>query len=151
MRRNLFLLKIFCSVSLSECCQLSWCSNFFLTSIFWRVPLFLTLHSDIVHFWHHASLTAVRSSGNQIIYIAVYRFTRNDSRVFFRIYSQSRITMSLPSNNQNVPFQGVYRVTFSARRRSGVSKEEFSRRFALHGHKAGPVVVRHNGISYVQV
>lgn len=70
---------------------------------------------------------------------------------FFDIYSQSCTTMSFPSDDQNVPFQGIYRVTFSAKRRSGVTKEEFSRRFALHGQKAGLVVVKHNGISYVQV
>lgn len=46
---------------------------------------------------------------------------------------------------------GVWRATVSARRKEGLTKEEFSRRFALHGKLAGPLVVKHNGISYLQV
>ncbi|RFU74620.1 hypothetical protein TARUN_7634 [Trichoderma arundinaceum] len=48
------------------------------------------------------------------------------------------------------PPSGVWRATVSAKRKEGLSKEEFSRRFALHGKLAGPLVVKHNGISYLQ-
>lgn len=46
------------------------------------------------------------------------------------------------------PFSDVWRVTVTGKRKEGVSKEEFSRRYALHGKLAGPLVVKYNGISY---
>lgn len=51
----------------------------------------------------------------------------------------------------SIPLGGVWRATVSARRKEGLTKEEFSRRFARHGTLAGPIVVKHNGISYLQV
>ncbi|KAL7904902.1 hypothetical protein GGI35DRAFT_484110 [Trichoderma velutinum] len=56
------------------------------------------------------------------------------------------------SDNNSAPIAlgGVWRATVSARRKEGLTKEEFSRRFALHGTLAGPIVVKHNGISYLQ-
>ncbi|RSL65889.1 hypothetical protein CEP54_004027 [Fusarium duplospermum] len=49
-----------------------------------------------------------------------------------------------------MPFSKVYRATVFAKRKDGVSQEEFSRRFARHGTLAGPVIKKHNGIAYVQ-
>ncbi|UKZ74887.1 hypothetical protein TrVFT333_002557 [Trichoderma virens FT-333] len=54
------------------------------------------------------------------------------------------------NSNAPIPLGGVWRATVSARRKEGLTKEEFSRRFALHGKLAGPIVVKHNGISYLQ-
>ncbi|KAL7949282.1 hypothetical protein V8C42DRAFT_361848 [Trichoderma barbatum] len=56
------------------------------------------------------------------------------------------------SDNTSAPIHlgGVWRATVSARRKEGLTKEEFSRRFALHGKLAGPIVVKHNSISYLQ-
>ncbi|KAM0428864.1 hypothetical protein ACHAPT_006664 [Fusarium lateritium] len=47
-------------------------------------------------------------------------------------------------------FSKVYRATVLAKRKEGVSQDEFSRRFAHHGTLAGPVIKKHNGISYIQ-
>ncbi|KAF5013629.1 hypothetical protein FDECE_390 [Fusarium decemcellulare] len=47
-------------------------------------------------------------------------------------------------------FSKVYRATVSAKRKPGVSQEEFSRRFAHHGTLAGPVLKKHNCITYIQ-
>lgn len=55
------------------------------------------------------------------------------------------------NKSASIPLSGVWRATVSARRKEGLTKEEFSRRFARHGTLAGPVVVKHNGISYLQV
>ncbi|KAK0762740.1 hypothetical protein V8C43DRAFT_321673 [Trichoderma afarasin] len=54
------------------------------------------------------------------------------------------------NKSASIPLSGVWRATVSARRKEGLTKEEFSRRFARHGTLAGPVVVKHNGISYLQ-
>jgi hypothetical protein len=48
-------------------------------------------------------------------------------------------------------FSKVYRATVFAKRKEGVTQEEFSRRFARHGTLAGPVIKKHNGIAYIQV
>ncbi|KAK5997941.1 hypothetical protein PT974_00309 [Cladobotryum mycophilum] len=58
--------------------------------------------------------------------------------------------MSDSKTTSKSPFSGVCRATVSGSRKEGVSKEEFSRRFALHGEKAGPVAMKHNAISYLQ-
>ncbi|KAH0492057.1 hypothetical protein TgHK011_007024 [Trichoderma gracile] len=49
-----------------------------------------------------------------------------------------------------IPPGGVWRMTVWGKRKEGLSKEEFSRRFAQHGRLAGPLVVKYNGISYLQ-
>ncbi|TFB06914.1 hypothetical protein CCMA1212_001309 [Trichoderma ghanense] len=56
------------------------------------------------------------------------------------------------SNNSGaaIPLDGIWRVTAWSKRKEGMTEEEFSRRFAQHGRLAGPLVVKHNGISYVQ-
>lgn len=59
--------------------------------------------------------------------------------------------MSSENTTNSAPLPGVWRATVSAKRKEGVTKDEFSRRFALHGKLAGPLVVKHNGISYLQV
>ncbi|KAF4468120.1 hypothetical protein FALBO_4995 [Fusarium albosuccineum] len=48
-------------------------------------------------------------------------------------------------------FSKIYRATVSAKRKPGVSQEEFSRRFAHHGTLAGPVLKKHDCITYIQV
>ncbi|KAF4954805.1 hypothetical protein FSARC_12022 [Fusarium sarcochroum] len=58
--------------------------------------------------------------------------------------------MSTADKTATAPFKGIFRATVSAKRKEGVSKAEFSRRFTLHGKMAGPVILKHNGISYVQ-
>ncbi|KAM0248849.1 hypothetical protein ACHAQJ_009281 [Trichoderma viride] len=58
--------------------------------------------------------------------------------------------MSNNSSTTAPPLSGVWRATVSAKRKEGLTKEEFSRRFGLHGKLAGPIVVKHNGISYLQ-
>jgi hypothetical protein len=45
-------------------------------------------------------------------------------------------------------FGDVWRVTITGKRKEGVTDEEFARRYALHGKLAGPLVAKHNGISY---
>ncbi|KAL6874324.1 hypothetical protein HDV57DRAFT_244403 [Trichoderma longibrachiatum] len=50
----------------------------------------------------------------------------------------------------DIPSGGVWRMTVWGKRKEGLSKEEFSRRFAQHGRLAGPLVVKYNGISYLQ-
>ncbi|KAM0555027.1 hypothetical protein ACHAPJ_006375 [Fusarium lateritium] len=58
--------------------------------------------------------------------------------------------MSTANKTTTAPFKGIFRATVWAKRKEGVSRAEFSRRFALHGKLAGPVIMKHNGISYVQ-
>lgn len=59
--------------------------------------------------------------------------------------------MNVPRNKDSKTLKGVFKVTFFAKRKQGITKSEFSRRFAIHGEMAGPVVSRNNGSSYVQV
>lgn len=59
--------------------------------------------------------------------------------------------MSNSSSNNDRPLRGVWRATVFAKRKEGVSNEEFSVRFARHAKLAGPVMVKHNALSYVQV
>ncbi|KAL7892977.1 hypothetical protein HDV63DRAFT_413525 [Trichoderma sp. SZMC 28014] len=56
--------------------------------------------------------------------------------------------MSGNSSNDAPSFSDVWRVTITGKKKEGLSEEEFTRRYALHGKLAGPLVVKYNGISY---
>ncbi|KAL6886833.1 hypothetical protein GGI43DRAFT_431750 [Trichoderma evansii] len=46
------------------------------------------------------------------------------------------------------PLGNLWRVTITGKRKGGWTREEFSRRYSLHGKLAGPFVEKYNGISY---
>lgn len=60
--------------------------------------------------------------------------------------------MANPREINGGSFRGTWRATVSSKRKHGVTKEEFSRRLARHGRTlAGPLAVKYDCISYVQV
>lgn len=58
--------------------------------------------------------------------------------------------MASPVPNEKT-LQGVWRATVLAKRKEGLSQKEFSLRFSRHAELAGPLMVKHNALYYIQV